>query len=76
MISKLIECTEHAALRLSPERARKLFAVGLSEPMLRRMQSARFRRTVRLAAERSPFYRDEFRRRGIDARGRGFSQLR
>ncbi|MDQ3907530.1 MAG: AMP-binding protein [Acidobacteriota bacterium] len=68
MISKLIECTERAALCLSPERARKLFAVALSEPMLRRMQAARFRRTVRLAAERSPFYREEFRRRGIDAR--------
>src|SRR5260370_31138086 len=32
------------------------------------MQRARFRRTLRLAAERSSFYRDEFRKRGIDVR--------
>src|SRR5258707_1222243 len=32
------------------------------------MQRARFRRTVRLAAERSSFYREQFRKRGIDVR--------
>src|SRR5213075_2035853 len=29
---------------------------------------ARFRRTLRLATERSTFYREQFRRRGIDVR--------
>ena len=32
------------------------------------MRQARFRRTLQLAAARSPFYRREFRRRGIDVR--------
>ncbi len=32
------------------------------------MQEARFRRTLRLAAARSPFYREQFRQRGIDVR--------
>ena len=35
---------------------------------LEAMRRARFRRTLRVAAERSPFYRDEFRKRGIDVR--------
>lgn len=68
MIAKMIEYTESAALRLPPERARRLLAVGMAAPLLRRMQAARFRRTLRLVAERAPFYREEFRRRGIDAR--------
>jgi phenylacetate-CoA ligase len=32
------------------------------------MRRARFRRTLRVAAARSAFYRDQFRRRGIDVR--------
>jgi phenylacetate-CoA ligase len=68
MIAKLIEYTERAALRVSAERARRLLAVGTSEPLLRRMQAARFHRTVRLVAARSPFYREQFKRRGIDER--------
>src|SRR5205823_5727938 len=33
---------------------------------LEALRRARFKRTLRLAAERSPFYREQFRRRGID----------
>jgi phenylacetate-CoA ligase len=67
MISKLIEYTESASLRLSPERARRMLGM-MPDALLKRMQAARFRGTLRLAAERSPFYREEFKRRGIDAR--------
>jgi phenylacetate-CoA ligase len=67
MISKLIEYTERASLRLPPRQAELMFG-AIPEAMLRRMQAARFRQTVRLVAEHSPFYREEFKRRGIDAR--------
>ena len=68
MIGKLIEYTERAALRTSPERARRLLAAGASPSLLSRMQAARFRQTVRLVAARSPFYREQFKRLGIDPR--------
>ena len=68
MYAKLIEYAERASLHLPPERARQMLGM-MPDALLKRMQAARFRRTVRLAAERSPFYREEFRRRGIDARG-------
>jgi phenylacetate-CoA ligase len=67
MISKLIECTERAALRLSPERGKQLLGL-MPDALLKKMQAARFRHTVRLVAEASPFYREEFKRRRIDAR--------
>src|SRR2546426_2818128 len=67
MISKFIELFEGVALRTNPERAIRL--LGLLPPsFIDAMQRARFRRTLRLAAERSPFYREQFRRRGIDVR--------
>src|SRR5205809_1905388 len=67
MISEFIELFEGVALRTNPERAIRL--LGLLPPsFIEAMQRARFRRTLRLAAERSPFYREQFRRRGIDVR--------
>src|SRR3989442_7702804 len=67
MVSEFIELFEGVALRTNPERAIRL--LGLLPPsFIDAMQRARFRRTLRLAAERSPFYREEFRRRGIDPR--------
>lgn len=67
MISKAIEHVERLALRMEPERA--LWLLGALPPAaIEAMQRARFRRTLRLAAERSSFYREEFRRRGIDVR--------
>ncbi|MDT5158729.1 MAG: phenylacetate-CoA ligase [Acidobacteriota bacterium] len=67
MIAKLIECAERASLRLSPERAKQMLGM-MPDALLKRMQAARFRQTIRLVAASSPFYREEFRRRGIDAR--------
>ncbi|MDT7542063.1 MAG: phenylacetate-CoA ligase [Acidobacteriota bacterium] len=68
MISKLIEYTERASLSLSPEKGRRLLN-ATPDALLRKMQRARFRKTIRLVAAASPFYREEFKRRGIDARG-------
>lgn len=67
MISKLIECSERTSLRLQPEHARKFLGL-VPDALLKRMQLARFRQTMRLVGERSPFYREEFRKRGIDPR--------
>lgn len=68
MYAKLIEYAERASLHLPPERAKRMLGI-MPDALLKRMQAARFRRTVRLVAERSPFYREEFKRRGIDPRG-------
>ncbi|HEV3141190.1 MAG TPA: hypothetical protein VGY57_11765, partial [Vicinamibacterales bacterium] len=62
----MVELAERAALRAGPERALGLLHY-FPESAFDAIQRARFRRTVRLAAARSPFYREQFRRRGIDA---------
>ena len=67
MLTRAIELFEGAALRTSPERAMRLLG-SLPTSAIEAMQQARFRRTIRLAAEHSPFYREQFRKRGIDAR--------
>src|SRR5216684_8430704 len=67
MLSKFIEVFEGVALRTNPERAVRLLG-ALPSSAIAAMQKARFRRTLRLAAERSPFYREQFRQRGIDVR--------
>src|SRR5947209_1087673 len=67
MISKTIEQVERLALRMKPERAIRLLS-SLPASAIEAMQRARFRRTLRIAAEKSHFYREEFRRRGIDVR--------
>src|SRR5918912_1406240 len=67
MISKTIEQVERLALCMKPERAIRLLS-SLPTSAIEAMQRARFRRTLRLAAKRSSFYREEFRRRGIDVR--------
>ena len=67
MLSKFIEVFEGVALRTNPELAMRLLG-ALPTSAIAAMQKARFRRTLRLAAERSPFYREQFRRRGIDVR--------
>lgn len=67
MLSHLVEQAERFALRTSPGRAAQLLGY-IPRSALDAMRRARFRRTLRLAAERSPFYRDQFRRRGIDVR--------
>ncbi|HEV3056791.1 MAG TPA: AMP-binding protein [Vicinamibacterales bacterium] len=67
MLTSLVELAERLALRTSPQRAVELLGL-IPAPALEAMRRARFRRTLRIAAERSPFYREEFRRRGIDVR--------
>jgi phenylacetate-coenzyme A ligase PaaK-like adenylate-forming protein len=67
MLSKIIEQGERLALHLEPERGVRL--LNLMPPAaFQAVQRARFKKTLRLAAERSPFYKEQFRRRGIDVR--------
>jgi phenylacetate-CoA ligase len=67
MLSKLVEQAERIALWTNPERALALLGC-IPGPALEAMRRMRFKRTLRLAAERSPFYREQFRKRGIDVR--------
>src|SRR5215831_7219223 len=67
MLSSLVELAELAALRTSPQRAVELLGL-IPSSALDAMRRARFRRTLRVAAERSTFYRQAFRARGIDVR--------
>jgi phenylacetate-CoA ligase len=67
MLPTIVELAERLALRTNPERAVELLGL-IPDPALEALRRARFKRTLRLAAERSPFYREAFRRRGIDVR--------
>ncbi len=67
MLTNIIEQTERIVLRMEPRRAVRFLNVTPAWA-IERMQRARFRRTLRLAAEASSFYRAEFKRRGIDVR--------
>ena len=67
MLTSLVELAEIAALRTSPRIAVELLGL-IPAPALEAMRLARFRRSLRIAAARSPFYRDAFRHRGIDPR--------
>ncbi len=67
MLTSLVEFAELLALRTSPQRAIELLGL-IPSSALEAMRRARFRRTLRIAAERSPFYREQFRQRGIDVR--------
>src|ERR1700704_3482105 len=65
MLTSLVELAELLALRTSPQRAIEFLGL-IPTPALEAMRLARFKRTLRVAAERSTFYREQFRRRGID----------
>src|SRR5262249_33059201 len=67
MLTGLVELAELAALRTSPQMAVELLGL-IPEAALDAMRRARFRRTLRVAAARAAFYRDQSRRRGIDVR--------
>ena len=67
MLSKTIEQVERIALRMEPRRAIGLLS-SLPSSAIEAMQRARFRRTLRLAATRSSFYREQFKRYGINLR--------
>jgi phenylacetate-CoA ligase len=65
MLAALSHRIESMALRTAPRAAAQ--ALGVLPPSaLEALQRARFRRTLRHAAERSLFYREAFRRRNID----------
>src|SRR5216684_3863939 len=67
MLTNLIEQIERMVLHMKPHRSVRF--LNLSPPWaVEAMQRARFQRTLKLAAERSSFYREQFRRRGIDVR--------
>lgn len=67
MLAQIVAQAERLALG-SPERALRLLGY-VPTSVLDAVRRARFRRTLRLAAERSPFYREQFRRRGIAVAG-------
>lgn len=67
MLTSLSDRLEGIALRTAPAASARVFG-AVPPSYLRALQRAKFRRTIAQAAERSSFYRDEFRRRGIDAR--------
>src|SRR5215813_10144702 len=67
MLTSLVELAELVALRTSPQRAVELLGL-IPDSALEAMRRARFRRTLRIAAQWSPFYREQFRKRGIDIR--------
>src|SRR5258708_11234096 len=67
MLTNLIEQIERMVLHMKPHRAVRF--LNVSPPWaVETMRRARFRRTLRLAAERSSCYRQEFRKRGIELR--------
>ena len=67
MLTTIIEQLERRVLHMEPRRSVRF--LNLSPPWaIEAMQRARFRRTLRLAVERSSFYREQFRKRGIDVR--------
>jgi len=65
VLTRLGEQIEVAALKASPAGSARVFG-ALPAGALSAMQSARFKKTLRLVAERSPFYREAFNRLRID----------
>jgi phenylacetate-CoA ligase len=67
MLTNIIEQIERLVLHLEPQHS--VAFLNLTPPwLIQKMQRARFQRTLQLAGERSTFYREEFKRRGIDPR--------
>src|SRR5437660_8381734 len=67
MLTNIIEQIERLVLHLEPQHSVSFLNLS-PQWAIEKMRRARFRRTLRLAAERSTFYREEFKRRGIDPR--------
>src|ERR1700730_18099575 len=66
MVSGIVELFERLALTTNPDLAIRLLGY-IPEGPLEALRRSRFKRTLRLAAQHSSFYREEFRKRGIDA---------
>jgi phenylacetate-CoA ligase len=62
-----VQLAERLALHVEPRRAIWLLN-QIPDSGFDALRRSRFKRTLRLAAEHSRFYREEFRRRGIDVR--------
>ena len=67
MLTHIIEQIERVVLHMEPQRSVAFLNMS-PQWAIEKMQRARFQRTLRLAAERSTFYREQFKRRGIDPR--------
>ena len=67
MFSKIIQQGERLAHHFEPQRTLGLLN-ALPPSAISALQRTKFRQTLRLAATRSPFYREQFRLRGIDVR--------
>src|SRR5260221_2832594 len=68
MLTGLANRVESAGLRAAPAASARLFG-ALPPSCLTSLQRSRFRRTLIQASDQSTFYREAFRRRGIDVRG-------
>src|SRR2546421_12461622 len=67
MLASLSDRIESVALRSAPKTAARVLA-AIASSALEALPRVRFRRTLQRAAERSSFYREQFRRRGIDVK--------
>src|SRR5712664_997758 len=67
MLTNIIEQLERTVLHLGPRHSVPFLNLTPQWAM-EKIQRSRFQRTLRLAAARSTFYREEFKRRGIDPR--------
>src|ERR1700736_2533564 len=65
MLTNIIEQIERRVLHMEPHRSVRFLNLSPTWA-IEAMRRARFRRTLRLAAERSSFYREQFRQRRID----------
>jgi phenylacetate-CoA ligase len=63
-MTDLLRAIERVALQTAPTAAARVMR-AMPPATIALLQRARFRRTLRLAATRSSFYRDQFSRRGI-----------
>src|SRR2546430_17077953 len=66
-ILTIIEQVERTVVRMEPQNAVRFLNLS-PDWAIEAMQRARFQRTLRLVAERSSFYREAFKRYGIDVR--------
>src|SRR5262244_3487530 len=67
MLSKIIEQGARLALKFEPSRSLRVFN-NVPASVVNALARARLSHTMRLVAERSPVYREQFQRRGIDVR--------
>ena len=67
MLTNIIEQIERTVLHMEPQHAVRFLNLSPAWA-IEAMQRARFQRTLRLVAKRSSFYREAFKRHGIDVR--------